>query len=221
MVHSPLILVSSGRIMGDLSMQRRQSELYGACLSLAGGAGALYTQGGAAQLAGRFDGLLLAGGGDPHPALYGQKRESDTLSIDPIRDAEEQALLEAFMARHKPVLGVCRGVQMLNVCCGGTLHQHVEGHMDGCHGVSCIAELAALIGASPTVNSYHHQTIDRIAPGFRVAARAADNTIEALWHRTQPILGVQWHPERMTPPLCEDVDGENHLALFGWLIEHC
>ncbi|MDY3617843.1 gamma-glutamyl-gamma-aminobutyrate hydrolase family protein [Agathobaculum sp.] len=221
MVHSPLILISSGRIMGDLSMQRRQSELYGACLSLAGGMGALYTQGGTAELSQRFDGLLLAGGGDPHPALYGQKRGSVPLSIDPVRDAEEQALFAAFEARHKPILGICRGVQMLNVCCGGTLYQHIEEHMDGCHSVTCTADLAALIGGSPMVNSYHHQAVDRAAPGFRVAARAADNTIEALWHRTKPILGVQWHPERMVPPLCEDAHGENHLALFGWLIQHC
>lgn len=221
MVQYPLILISSGRIMGELSMQRRQSDLYGACLARAGGAGVLYAQGDAEALARRCDGLLLAGGGDMHPARYGQERGGLPLQIDTVRDAEEQALLEAFCGLKKPVFGVCRGAQVINVLFGGTLYQHIENHRSTCHPVACSARLAALIGAAPMVNSYHHQAIASVAPGLRVAARAPDGAVEAVWHERLPILGVQWHPERMAPPLCDDVDGADHLPLFEWLTQQC
>ena len=81
--------------------------------------------------------------------------------------------------------------------------------------------LAGYIGPAPLVNSYHHQAADRIAPGLHAAAWAEDGTVEALVHDAAPILGVQWHPERMAPPLCADVLGEDHLALFRWLRERC
>lgn len=217
----PLILISSGRKMGELSISRQQSELYGACLEAAGGTGVLFSSGRASYLAARCDALLLSGGGDLHPALFGQRQESDTLSIDPIRDAEETALFDAFYRRRKPILGICRGIQVINVLLGGTLRQHIEGHTDGCHAVACTAPLAVLAGAAPTVNSYHHQCVDRIAAGLSAAARAPDGVVEALLHPSAPILGVQWHPERMVPPLCEDVQGENHLPLFEWLVQRC
>lgn len=88
-------------------------------------------------------------------------------------------------------------------------------------GVHCIPRLAALAGAAPTVNSYHHQAVDGIALSLHAAAWADDGTVEAVIHETAPLLGVQWHPERMVPPLCDDAAGENHLALFRWLCEHC
>ena len=218
---SPIILVSSSQTMGSLSMVRQQSALYGACLAAAGGCGVLFSGGDARALAARCDGLLLAGGGDLHPARYGQAVQSKQLSLDPVRDAEEQALFQAFRSCGKPVLGICRGVQAVNVFCGGTLRQHIEGHDGTRHRVRCIPRLAEYIGPAPLVNSYHHQAADRIAPGLHAAAWAEDGTVEALVHDAAPILGVQWHPERMAPPLCADVPGENHLALFRWLCEHC
>ena len=217
----PLILISSGRIIGNLSMRRQQSELYAACLALAGAGGVLCSGGDAARLAARCDGLLLAGGGDLHPALFGQPVQSSRLSVDRVRDAEEQALFDAFYRRRKPILGICRGAQAVNVFLGGTLHQDIAAHDACCHPVRCTDALAALVGAAPTVNSYHHQAVDRPAPVLMPVARAADGTVEALLHRSAPVLGVQWHPERMVPPLCEDVAGENHLALFSWLVERC
>lgn len=217
----PLILVSSGRFMDTLSMWRRQSELYADCLSAAGGAGVLCSGGDTDALAGRCDGLLLAGGGDLHPARYGQDRTCDFLSIDPVRDAEEQALFEAFYARGKPVLGICRGVQAINVFLGGTLRQHVEGHANCCHAVRCTGQLADLLGDSLSVNSYHHQTVERIAAGLTAAACAPDGVVEALVHRSAPLLGVQWHPERMVTSVCDDVTGADHLPLFRWLCAHC
>lgn len=218
---SPMILVSSGRTLGTLSMQRQQSALYAACLSLAGGTGVLFSGGDAAACAARCDGLLLAGGGDLHPARYGQTVQSEHLSIDPVRDEEEQMLFLAFYDCGKPVLGICRGVQAINVFLGGSLRQHIAGHENCCHRVRCAPTLAACIGAAPLVNSYHHQAVDTLAPTLHAAAWAADGTIEAVRHESAPVLGVQWHPERMVPPLCDDAAGENHLALFRWLCEQC
>lgn len=219
-MRKPLILISSCREMGELSVQRRQSELYGVCLEAAGAAGVLYTRGSASGLAARCDGLLLSGGGDVHPARYGQAQQ-EGLSIDTIRDAEEQALFESFCRWGRPVLGICRGIQLINVLLGGTLHQHVENHQSGCHAIACTGPLAALIGPNQMVNSYHHQAIDQTAPSLVTAARAPDGCIEAVYLPNQPVLGVQWHPERMVPPFCNDMEQENHLALFQWLVERC
>ena len=207
--------------MGSLSMQRQQSALYGACLLSTGGLGLLYSGGDAGLLAARCDGLLLSGGGDIHPARFGQAVQNGRLSIDPVRDEEEHELFEAFSARSKPILGICRGAQAINVFLGGTLRQHIEGHSGCCHRVRCVPRLAALVGVAPTVNSYHHQAVDAIAPSLHAAAWADDGTVEAVMHGSAPILGIQWHPERMAPPLCEDVTGENHLPLFRWLCEQC
>lgn len=207
--------------MDTLSMSRRQSELYAACLSEAGGAGVLYSGTSAAALAERFDGLLLAGGGDIHPARYGQTCACNRLSIDSVRDEEEHALFDAFFARNKPILGICRGMQAINVFLGGTLHQHTDGHANCCHSVHCTDWLAEQIGANAMVNSYHHQIVDRIADDLTAVAHAPDESVEALVHPSAALLGVQWHPERMVPSICEDVAEGNHLPLFSWLCAHC
>lgn len=218
----PVILITSGRFVGTLSMQRAQSALYADCLHAVGGVGVLYGGGNANVIASRCDGLLLAGGGDLHPSRYGQTTQADAhLSVDEVRDAEEQALFDAFCARGKPVLGVCRGMQAVNVFLGGTLHQDIQGHMDCCHSVRCFGLLQTLFGTSQMVNSYHHQTIDRVADALTAAARSPDGAIEALVHPSKPILGVQWHPERLAPGICEDVAGADHLPLFRWLCERC
>lgn len=218
----PVILITSGRFVGILSMQREQSALYADCLQTAGGTGVLHSGGSANVLAARCDGLLLAGGGDLHPSRYGQPPQVRAcLSIDEARDAEEAALFDAFCARGKPVLGICRGMQAVNVFLGGTLHQHIDGHADCCHAAQCTSLLQTLLGARLFVNSYHHQTVDRVADALAVAARALDGTIEGLVHPSAPILGVQWHPERLVPGICEDISNADHLPLFRWLCERC
>ena len=128
--------------MDTLSIFRRQSELYTTCLSAAGGIGVIHSGASAAALAARCDGLLLAGGGDIHPARYGQTCTCKQLSIDCIRDEEEQALFDAFFARSKPILGICRGMQVINVFLGGTLQQNVTGHGSCCHTLQCSGWLA-------------------------------------------------------------------------------
>jgi putative glutamine amidotransferase len=139
--------------------------------------------------------LLLPGGGDVAPGLYGQEPHPLVSGVDPELDAFELQLAARALAEGIPVLGVCRGHQVLNVAAGGDLIQHVEGHRGTLHRVSARGPLAAYDGAA--VNSSHHQAVGRLAPGFEVLAWAPDGVVEAI-RRPGPAfaLGVQWHPER-------------------------
>jgi putative glutamine amidotransferase len=159
----------------------------------------------AASLAG-LDGLLLAGGSDVDPELYGAPRHAATDRPDHDRDRLELALLREALDRNLPVLAICRGLQLLNVALGGTLVQHIEGHK--CPGQPD-AHLAAIAPHSRLksilrvdqypVNSRHHQCVDRVADGLVVAARAPDGVIEALELPTRRfVVAVQWHPEDRT-----------------------
>lgn len=160
--------------------------------------------------AARCNALLLPGGGDVYPRRYGQPCRG-SYGIDEARDEAELALTAAFTERGKPVFGVCRGIQLLNVFFGGTLRQDIAGHAqhDGVDRVhAAFAEdalLCALYGRSSVVNSAHHQSIDRLGVGLRAVQWADDGTIEAIRHETLPIFAVQWHPERTRPGM---VDGD-------------
>ncbi|MDH6197410.1 putative glutamine amidotransferase [Mycobacterium frederiksbergense] len=157
----------------------------------------------------RVDGLVITGGPDVDPARYGQQPHSSTDKPATERDAWEFALLEAALRRGIPMLGVCRGTQLLNTALGGTLHQHlpdVIGHThhqkgDAVFGTSAVrtvpnTKLAALIGESSDAQCYHHQAIDRLGDGLVVSARDTDGVIEAVELPGEHfVLGVQWHPE--------------------------
>ena len=164
---------------------------------------------GAAEAVAALDGLVLTGGGDIDPAAYGESADPRVAGVDPVRDGSEEALLAAALAVDLPVLAICRGLQVLNVARGGTLHQHlpeVVGH-DG-HRVapSVFGEVkvttapgssaAAIFGAGATVLCSHHQSIDRLGTGLTPTAFADDGVIEAV-ELPEPsfVLAVQWHPE--------------------------
>ncbi len=171
------------------------------------------------------DALLLTGGGDLAPACYGQAL-SGAEAIDAARDARELALVRDFLARGLPVLGICRGLQVVNVFFGGTLRQHIEGHSqidgrDRLHAV-CAEKglLRALYGPRFTVNSAHHQSADRLGEGLCVLARADDGTVEALAHETLPVFAVQWHPERLCGAFARP-DAADGAALFAALLRRC
>ena len=217
-VKKPVILVSTGRSDHPMSTRRTVSELYGDALRRAGLLSAAMLGGDAGQLAAQFDGLLLSGGGDLSPLLFAQEPNPRAGKPDRRRDQEELGLCAAFCAQRKPILGICRGIQVLNVYFGGDLIQHMDGHDGTCHSVQIMPDsaLSHLCGETCMVNSYHHQAIGRLGAGLRTTARAADGTIEAVEHDTLPILGVQWHPERMVRGLCMDTDAD-HTALFAWL----
>ncbi|NUR83821.1 MAG: gamma-glutamyl-gamma-aminobutyrate hydrolase family protein [Nonomuraea sp.] len=158
----------------------------------------------------RLDGLILAGGGDLDPASYGQSPGDHTGYIRDFRDEAEFSLLRAALERRIPLLGICRGMQVLNVALGGSLHQHVPdvvghpGHSPapavyGDLPVHPVAgtHLAAILGEGPVdAQHYHHQSIDRLASGLTISARAEDGIIEAVDVDDHPFaLAVQWHPE--------------------------
>ena len=162
------------------------------------------------ELVDRLDALVLTGGPDVDPARYGAERHERTGPARAERDEFEAWLLGAAEARDLPLLAICRGLQVLNVARGGTLHQHLpelvghDGHQPssgefGDHDV-VVAEGSALRrvlgwdkGAVPT---HHHQAIDRVGEGLQVTATAADGTVEAVEDPSRPfLLGVQWHPE--------------------------
>jgi len=160
-------------------------------------------QGAAAE---NCDALLLPGGGDIAPWRMGAE-PGMAAAVDEARDEVELALLAHFLREKKPVLGVCRGVQVLNAALGGDLYQHVEGHncidgADRAHRVTTLpgSRMARLYGGAMTVNSAHHQALKRLGRGLYVTQWAPDGVIEAVEHEALPIWGVQWHPERLRGP---------------------
>ena len=211
-----VILLSGGFRAGTRSEERTIGRLYGDALAQVGAMPVLYL--GGEPLADRWDGLLLSGGGDIDPAWSRQPQDARLRPIDVRRDREELALIGAFVQARKPILGICRGLQLLNVAFGGTLYPHVEGHEDHAHRVDLTAgsRLAALCGERVLVNSYHHQAIQDLGTELQVTARARDGVIEGIEHPDLPILGVQWHPERMIRGLCTDTADEMG-NLFAWL----
>jgi len=158
------------------------------------------------------DGLVLTGGGDVDPARYGENAGAILDSVSPERDAVEFAALDAATRRQLPILGICRGVQVMNVYFGGSLYQDIEGERAGAphqqkaswsarvHDIALDpgSRLCAIMGTTRIrTNSFHHQAIKQVAPSLSVTARAEDGLVEAVEMQNYPWgLGVQWHPER-------------------------
>ena len=167
------------------------------------------SDGGVEETVDRLDGLVFSGGSDVDPDAYGAEPHPATLGTRPERDRAELALLTAALERDMPVLAICRGSQVLNVALGGDLEQHVpdrvghEGHKEvpgtfSEHAVKPVpgTVLAPLIGDGTTVKSHHHQGYGRLGRGLREAARAEDDTVEAIEDPTRRFtVGVLWHPE--------------------------
>lgn len=173
------------------------------------------------QCAKQLDGLMLAGGNDIDPALYGHAAVPELGEVNPLRDRLEMRIVPAFLRENKPVFGICRGIQALNVALGGSLYQDLPSqYRDTPEGMERITHsqpapydvpvhsadilpgtmLARITGAEKLmVNSMHHQAVWTAAPGLTVCARAADGVIEAVEMQGSPfVLAVQWHPERLT-----------------------
>lgn len=177
---------------------------------------------GADEVTARLDALVLSGGSDVGPERYQQQPHQRPKAVRPWRDDWELRLLERALAADLPVLGVCRGAQLLNVALGGTLDQHIPdtvGHQRHCPAPGVFGEtrvtlrpgsaLAGLLGPKAVVACHHHQAIDKVAPGLEVAGMCDDGTIEAVeLPGRRFVLGVQWHAEQ---------DG-NDLRLFEALV---
>lgn len=180
---------------------------------------------------GYVHGVVLSGGADIDPEVYGERPDGNGL-YEQERDELELSLLAGAIDHDLPVLGICRGLQLINVHAGGSLHQHVPEHArydiapdTRSHPVVFEPEtrLGLLYGGRPhasteaaasgsqhvaMVNSLHHQTVDRVGDGLRVAARSDDGVIEGLERPGRDLLAVQWHPEMLIEP----------EPVFDWLV---
>ncbi len=165
------------------------------------------------EMAELCDGLLLTGGADIDPHLYGAVALNDTVEPDPIRTAFEVPLTRAFLDRKKPILCICRGFQLMNALLGGDLYQDTVTELGFVHMNKNIRHpvfaeegsvLYRLFGREFRTNSTHHQAVRTPGAGLRVTARSTEGIIEAYEHETLPILGTQFHPERLTGILWDD-----------------
>lgn len=149
-----------------------------------------------------FDGLVLCGGGDVAPKYYHEEVDGSS-NIDVDRDEAEFSLLKSFIEAGKPVFGICRGHQLINVFFGGSLYQDIseaEIHTGfKAHSITTVPNsvLSDLYGYEFSVNSAHHQAVKKLGKGLRTTALGQGKYVEAIEHISLPIIGVQWHPERM------------------------
>ena len=156
----------------------------------------------------------------------------DFVITDPQRDDLEYKIIKAFVDRKKPIWGICRGIQILNVYFGGTLTQDIPTQLGGdhskgvCHPVHIKSDsiLGNLCGESMEVNSYHHQALDKLGDGFQAIAWGESNGhtfAEAIQHESLPIWSVQWHPERMTGPVTNPKECVDSLPMFEYFVKQC
>ncbi len=178
-----------------------------------------------------IDGLLLSGGNDLDPSLYQEHPHSDLGGISPKRDITElQLFKKAFEQLKLPILGICRGAQVINVALGGSLEQHIPANYSESHSLFMFPrELAAhnviidedsilypILGRSAGVNSFHHQAIKEVAPDLKAVVKSAAGIVEAVelaGKDSRFLLGIQWHPEMMA------AQNANQLKIINLLIE--
>ena len=181
------------------------------------------------SLAQDCDALLVPGGCDVDPCHYGQENTA-SVEIDPQRDRDELELIDRFVRMEKPILGICRGHQIINIALGGTLIQDLpdESHrkdeqtnMDRVHRVNVVHPfLSQLYGDTFISNSCHHQAVDRLGNGLTASCFSEDGVVEGFIHENGKIVGVQFHPERMSFALrrVDADDGESIFRAFAQMI---
>jgi putative glutamine amidotransferase len=212
-------LTWSNDLVGRSSSPGENALKYLSLLVEAGMSPLLVTPGTSTHVVAKLDGLLLPGGPDIEPARYGQEAGDHLGPVVPELDVLELEFFHAARARRLPVLGICRGQQVVNVALGGTLHQHVVHPLWGGDPAQAVHEVRIDAGTllhrflgvdTAQVNSGHHQAADVIADPLRVCAHSADGCVEALESEELLVMTVQWHPEEMrdTPT--------SHLLMAGF-----
>jgi putative glutamine amidotransferase len=217
-VSEPLIGVSTSVTVGEYPERAYVNSAYLRAVEQAGGIPVLLPPplGASARetLWRRLDGLVLTGGGDIEPGRFGQDTHPKTALVSGDRDALEMELVDRALRDDVPLFGICRGLQVINVALGGSLHQHIpdavgetvqhtqsEKRHVATHPVKVLAEgtrLGRIVGTSElSVNSFHHQAIESLGRGLREVAWAPDQVIEAVEHEDARrfVVAVQWHPE--------------------------
>jgi putative glutamine amidotransferase len=198
-----------------------QAERYLDAIEKAGGEGTFVFCGADVKdIAVKCDGFLIPGGKDIDPAYYGERRVFACIPEGAARMDFEISLLREIMGTRKPMLGICYGMQLINVCCKGSLYQDIESeipgalnHRKGNHRVTIKGNPLILEGQTET-NTSHHQAVKTAGIGIRPFVYAADGIVEAFYREGYPfVLGVQWHPEREASPLSE--------VIFAKFIEAC
>ena len=177
-----------------------------------------------------YDGLILCGGEDVDPKYYGEEING-SVGIDEARDRAEFALAKAYIEAGKPVLGICRVCQLLNVYFGGTLIQHLDTskrhvratEAENIHDARTVGDnlMHRVYGNHFVINSSHHQAVKKLGEGLEITmVSGEDNVVEGFVHQTLPIIAVQWHPERIAfeRKLEETVDG---AEIFRYFVELC
>ena len=216
---SPIIGITVSKLLNKQRFYDRIPSAYSEAIIRAGGLPILipveFPISNITKLLGQLDGLLLSGGGDVSSAFYNGESHPDIVGVCEERDQLEIELLKNALKANKPVLGICRGTQLINIALGGTLYAHIPGQFktDIIHNTpeekdrDCLvheveldpnSKIGRITGQNRiTVNSFHHQAIRTVAPGLRVTARATDGLIEAVELPDEPfgVIGVQWHPE--------------------------
>lgn len=236
MTISPMIGITTSVMTDTLVMHMNPS--YSDAVLRAGGTPLLLPVTGDAAAVARYaqliDGLLLSGGDDIDPARYGEAQSWNCGDICPLRDEFELALCREVLRLQKPIFGICRGIQLLNVALGGTLYQDLKTEHPGSlahqqhqkpdytsHPVTIVPDtlLHRILGTEMlAVNSHHHQALRELPTLLRVTATAPDGVIEAAEHTEHPFcLAVQWHPER----LAWKPGQEAHTALFRAFVDAC
>lgn len=184
------------------------------------------------NLSNEYDRLILGGGGDINPIIYHEPL-SGSIRIDDNRDAIEFQLIEAFTKLKKPIMGICRGLQVMNVALGGTIVQddgkacnsfHTTPDMSfQTHDTYCNPSIfQQLYGSCCCVNSHHHQSIKKLADGLIVTQYTPEEPygycIEGVVHKSYPFVGVQWHPERLCNPHPLDKNCVDETLIFDYFL---
>lgn len=232
----PLILLTAGYEVSPNGQSRRYLyQSYADAITCSGGIPLLPLDDGGMgnELAERADGLMLTGGPDINPSLYGEDALPECGPIDAQRDAMEYKLLDHFIKSSKPIFGICRGMQIINSYFGGTLWQDLPSQLGVMHDGGdkphdCVHKtvllqgslLHGIYGDFITTNSYHHQAVNDMAQGF-ISTAICDGVIEAMTHTSLPISTVQWHPERMTGRGRFMHHGPDSEPLFSAFVRQC